>query len=105
MSISLSIIIPTKNRYETLFPLIEYLETLDTKEVEVVVQDNSKDNSKAINFLNKNKLSNVKYYYEPSDLSVIGNSDLAVKNATGKYICFIGDDDGVMPYILDIIYA
>ena len=104
MSISLSIIIPTKNRYETLFPLIEYLETLDTKEVEVVVQDNSKDNSKAINFLNKNKLSNVKYYYEPSDLSVIGNSDLAVKNATGKYICFIGDDDGVMPYILDIIH-
>lgn len=97
----LSIIIPTKNRYNTLFPVVEYL--LSIKDIEVIIQDNSDDNIEALQFVNeKREFANLKYFYQKDALSVIENSDKAVLNSTGEYICFIGDDDIVMPYIVDI---
>lgn len=99
----LTVIIPTKNRYSTLFSLIDTLLSFNLQNFEILVQDNSDDNTAAISFF-ENKISkNLKYYYNSQKLSVIENSDLAVENSTGEYICFIGDDDGVMPYILNVV--
>lgn len=100
----LSIIIPTKNRYYTLFSLVETLLSFDIPEMEILIQDNSDDNTEALNFIQKQSAhSNLKYFYESDRLSVIENSDRAVLNSTGDYICFIGDDDGVMSYIIQVV--
>jgi len=103
MNCLLSIIIPTKDRHETLFPVVEYLSEISCPDLEIVIQDNSLSNEKAIQFLEELKNPKVKYFYSGKNLSVIENSDLAVGNAKGKFICFIGDDDGVMPYIVDVV--
>lgn len=100
----LSIIIPTKNRYDTLSVIVDTLLRFDTDELEIVVQDNSADNSSFSDYLNKhNGNSRFKYFYNSEKLSVIENSDLAVINSTGEYVCFIGDDDGVLPYIINVV--
>lgn len=100
-NILLSIVIPTLNRYETLLPLIKSLCKFKNNNFEIVVQDNSIDNAHFLNFykeyINDNR---IKYFYDNSSFSAIENCDLAVKKAIGKFICFIGDDDGVAEEIL-----
>jgi glycosyltransferase involved in cell wall biosynthesis len=100
----LSIIIPTKNRYHTLFSIVDTIISFNDLLIEIVIQDNSDDNSSALEFIQKREQNNsLKYFYSAEKLSVIENSDLAVLNSTGEYVCFIGDDDGVMPYIGDVV--
>ena len=100
----LSIVIPTKNRYSCLKSIVEYASTIDSDQFEIVIQDNSDDNQEFLNFLEKGKYSFVSYYYENTDLSVIENSDLAVKHARGEYISFIGDDDLFSKYLIDYVF-
>lgn len=100
----LSILVPTKNRYGTLLHLIDYLSTLDDKLVEIVIQDNSDDNSNHLKKLNNlAKKDNFRYFYSKENLSVVENFDKGLLNCSGEYICSIGDDDAVMPYILKIV--
>ena len=103
MSCLLSIIIPTKNRYSTLLPLLDYLVQLPGKDYEIVVQDNSDDNKKMLKYLEGITNARIAYFHTTEDLSQTGNSDLAVQMTNGQYICFIGDDDGVMPYIVNLV--
>jgi glycosyltransferase involved in cell wall biosynthesis len=101
----LSIIIPTKNRYATLFNVVNTILDFDKNdELEIVIQDNSDNNTEALFFMEeRKKFKNLKYFHESKNLSVIENSDKAVQNSIGDYVCFIGDDDGVMPYIIDVV--
>ncbi|AYD47986.1 glycosyltransferase family 2 protein [Arachidicoccus soli] len=102
----LSIVVPTKNRSRTLHLLIEALIAFNDKDMELVIHDNSDNNAETVQFLLDPKYAsckNLKYIYCPGELSVIKNSDLAVANATGEYICFIGDDDGVLPIITNTV--
>lgn len=101
-NILLSIIIPTKNRYNTLIPVIEFLNKIGNERLEVIVQDNSDNNELFMRFLEQNTFLFLKYFYSTKVLSVIENSDLAVKNSNGEYVCFIGDDDFVTSKIIDI---
>jgi len=99
----LSIVIPTKNRYETLMLVINYLlQNIPSNDLEIVIQDNSDSNNHFLNYLSKIKDRRLKYFYNPDSLSVIENSDLSIKNSTGEYVSFIGDDDSVMPYLVDL---
>jgi len=102
MNYLLSIIIPTKNRYTTLLPLLDYLSSISSDSLEIVIQDNSDCNKPIIAYFKKKKDSRISYYHTTEKLSQTGNSDQAVLKAKGQYICFIGDDDGVMPYISDV---
>jgi len=104
MNYLLSIIIPTKNRYSYLLHCIESLEALDTKLTEIIIQDNSSKNEEFIKFLESKNYGNVKYFYESDNsISQTENSELALEKATGEYICYIGDDDSVTPWILDVV--
>ena len=100
----LSIIIPTKNRYTTLFSVVDMILLFDLNDdIEIVIQDNSDNNKEALDFIaQKVNYSNLRYFHSSETLSVIGNSDKAVLNSTGEYVCFIGDDDGVMPNIVEV---
>lgn len=104
MNYLLSIIIPTKNRYTTLFSVVDSILAFNSDEIEIVIQDNSDNNQQAVDFLQERRgFENIKYFHEYGNLSVIENSDRAVLNSNGEYVCFIGDDDGVMPYIIDVV--
>jgi len=100
----LSIVIPTKDRYTTLFPVVDMILSFDLNaELEIVIQDNSENNAYALKFIEARIASkNLKYFHEVKPLSVIANSDKAVSNSSGEYVCFIGDDDGVMPNIVEV---
>ncbi len=98
----ISIIIPTKDRYNTLIPVIESINSFLTPKIELVIQDNSEDNSLIIgNRLLKN--DSVKYFYKKEPIPISDNTTLAIDNSTGKYIVFIGDDDFVSPKLLSIV--
>ena len=97
----LSIVVPTKNRYKYLFCLIELIEGFKSEEIELVIQDNSDDNSEIMRFCNKTVFTNLKYYHTEESISVVSNSDKAVLHSTGEYVCVIGDDDGITSDIVN----
>lgn len=101
----LSIVIPTKNRYETLLPVVRsILAFVKQEDVEIVIQDNSDNRRLADSFFrNQDNDSRVKYYYIEDPISIQENTNAAIGNANGKFIVFIGDDDLVSPYIYDIV--
>lgn len=103
MSYLLSIIIPTKNRYRYLKGCLDSLKSFDSNDVEIVVQDNSDDTTEFEDYMRENAMPNLKYYRQTGKLSQTDNSDLAVGKATGKYCCFIGDDDSLSSWTIQIV--
>ena len=104
MGYLLSIIIPTKDRYQYLSKTLVNLSELDSELVEIVVQDNTIINGEILNLINKINQDNIKYFHESKTLSQTDNSNLALEHATGEYCCYIGDDDTVFPDLLDVVF-
>lgn len=100
----LSIVVPTKNRYYYLKYLIQLIENLHSDEIEMVIQDNSDDNSDFLDYLKVNNFDFIRYDYTKGQIPMSDNADKAVLNSTGEYICFVGDDDGVTNYIIDGVH-
>jgi len=101
MASILSIVVPTKNRYTYLYHLIELIKSFESNEIELVIQDNSDDNSEFAKFVSQSGLDWLKYFYCSEELTSIENFDKGILNCTGEYICFIGDDDGVTRHIIE----
>ena len=100
----LSIIIPTKNRYTCLFPILESLTKYIIREdIEFIIQDNSDNNRSAITFFQNFKDKRCHYYYISTPLSIADNTIQAINHVRGKYVTFIGDDDLISPYIANIV--
>lgn len=101
-NVLLSIVIPTKDRYECLIPVVSsILKKIDSKKIQIVVQDNStKQNLRFVEIINDTRLV---YNYFSQELSIQENTNKAIDQATGKYLIFIGDDDIVSSQILDIV--
>jgi hypothetical protein len=98
----LSIVVPTKNRYETLIPLVSSIKKWKADNFELIIQDNSDTQSDSlVNFIANDKRIN--YVHISKSLSAIENCDSAVKRAVGRYVCFLGDDDGIVESIMQII--
>lgn len=97
----LSIVVPTKNRYKYLNYLIELIASFKSKEIELVIQDNSDDNSEFVTYLEGLNCEFIRYDYIKGQIPMAINSDKAILNSTGEFVCFLGDDDGATRYILD----
>lgn len=97
----LSIVVPTKDRYTYLKYLIELVAGLHSDEVELVIQDNSENNAEFLEYLNGLNYDFIRYDHTQGQIPMAVNSDKAVLNSTGEYICFLGDDDGFTKYLLD----
>ena len=100
----LSIVVPTKDRYTYLIKLIELIKGFNNSEIEVILQDNTRDNDFILNYLDKDIYTNLKYFHIKEQISVSDNSTNAILNSTGEFVCFIGDDDGVLPSIVDVVH-
>lgn len=99
----LSIVVPTKNRYIYLYSLIEQIASFNDERIELVIQDNSENNQEILDFLNLHKYSFISYYWEKNALTMTENSDLAVSHANGDFVCFLGDDEVVSKYLIELV--
>ena len=99
----LSIVVPTKNRYQYLKCLIQLIKELGSDEVEMVIQDNSDDNKDFLKYMEEKSYHFIRYDYVKEQIPMSENSDKGILNSTGEYICFIGDDDGVTKHIIGCV--
>lgn len=101
----LSIVVPTKDRYEYLEYLVKIINDYKGNDIELIIQDNSSGHTKKfINKLHELKNNTIKYIHSEQKLSVVENCERAVSAATGEYVCMIGDDDAIVPEIcIDVI--
>lgn len=99
---TLSILIPTKNRSEYLDDVLSSVLRWERTDFEIIIQDNS-DDEKTQDIVRKYLGdSRVKYFFIKDDLSVIENFENAVLNSAGTIVTAIGDDDGILPIVLEI---
>lgn len=99
----LSIVVPTKDRYPYLKHLIKLIDSFQSDEIELVIQDNSDDNNDFSNYLESAPKEFIHYFYQKGQIPMSKNSDLAILHSNGEYVCFIGDDDGVTIDIIDCV--
>jgi len=98
-------VIPTKNRQKYALAAVESVLKMNARdgEVEVIIRDCSDDDT--LCDLLKNRFldeGRYQYIYDSSKPSMTKNWDLAFSEASGMYVCGIGDDDAVLNNILDV---
>lgn len=103
MGYLLSIVVPTKDRYNYLKHLIQLVQGFKSNEIELVIQDNTYDNTEICDYLKENVTDHVSYFHTKEQLSMSDNSTKAILNSQGEYVCFLGDDDGVVRNIIDVV--
>ena len=97
-----SIVVPTRNRHFYLVHLIQTLLRMKSDDFEIVVHDNSDENSEYLRECGSIADARLKYSFNPTRLSISGNCDQALSLARGRYVCMIGDDDVVTESIIDL---
>ena len=98
----LSIIIPTRNRQIYANKCVRTILSINSDNFEVVVHDNSTDTS--LRDMLQDVIDNpkLKYAYSSENLSFCSNFEKSVELSSGDYIIMIGDDDCVLPAIVDL---
>ncbi len=96
-----SIVIPTRQRHDTLKYSIQSVLNQTYREFELVVMDNfsSPETAEVVKSFDDPR---IKYYRAPERLSMSDNWELGLSHATGEYIFILGDDDALMPDGLEI---
>ncbi|GAB5473182.1 MAG: hypothetical protein Mars2KO_12810 [Maribacter sp.] len=99
----ISFAIPTKNRYRYLIRLIESSLRIESENFEIVIHDNTEDNSEILEFLNGFEDKRISYFHNPEFLDMVENCNWAIRSCIGEYICFLGDDDAFAPSLIKLI--
>ncbi len=91
-----SIIIPTRQRHDTLKYCIESVIDQTYKDFELIIMDNfsSPETGEVVSSFGDER---IKYYRAPERLSMSDNWEMGLSHATGEYVTILGDDDGLMP--------
>jgi glycosyltransferase involved in cell wall biosynthesis len=98
----LSIVIPTRNRLETASLCVRQVLAFEDPDLEVVVQDCS-DTLVLQDWLSHHICDGrLKYRHAGRAVSMTENWNLAMQAVSGRYVTFIGDDDGVSPEAVPI---
>jgi glycosyltransferase involved in cell wall biosynthesis len=100
---SYSLIIPTRNRQNTAIEAIRSAINCKYSSLEIIVADNSDDDSLREELTRDKILHKVIYIKSKKTLSMRDNWECGLDAATGEYITIIGDDDAILPDAL--LYA
>lgn len=92
----ISLIIPTRERCETLSYSLQTVITQDYDNFEILVCDNAGIDGTA-EVVARASDPRLRYVRAPGRLSMADNYEFAVENARGEFVVIIGDDDAVMP--------
>lgn len=92
----ISLVIPTRNRSEFLRYCVATCLACDDDNIEIIVSDNNSldDTRRVIEAIVDPRL---KYVNTGQDVSMRQNFEFALEHATGDYLIYIGDDDGILP--------
>jgi glycosyltransferase involved in cell wall biosynthesis len=96
-----SIVIPTRERHDTLKYSIQSVINQTYKDFELVIMDNysSPETASVVALFNDERIN---YYRSPERLSMSDNWELGLSKATGEYVFVLGDDDALMPDGLEV---
>lgn len=97
----LSIVVPTRNRERYAASMIESVLALKGDDFELVVRDNSAGDGLERWLAGRAADTRLRYQRVPGILSITANHNRAFAMARGEFVCLIGDDDTVLPSILD----
>jgi glycosyltransferase involved in cell wall biosynthesis len=91
-----SIIIPTRERHQTLPYAMQSVLNQTYNNFELIIMDNFSSNKtyQAVSEFNDKR---IRYFRSPKRLSMSDNWDLALSQVTGDYVFILGDDDGLIP--------
>ncbi|MBR0778028.1 glycosyltransferase [Bradyrhizobium diazoefficiens] len=94
----LSVIVPTLNRPDTLLYALETMARQPPEaDCEFIVQNNG-GNPRVAEMVAGLDDKRFRYFASDAVLTMSDNWEVALSHASGEYITFIGDDDGLMPY-------
>ena len=94
--IRFSLIVPTRERVNTLRFCLQTLVAQTYENLEIIVSDNaSTDGTEA--FVKSLKDSRIRYVNTGQRVGMSQNWEFALKHATGDWIGYVGDDDGLLP--------
>jgi glycosyltransferase involved in cell wall biosynthesis len=96
----ISIVIPTRERIETLRSTLSTALDQKSQRIEVLVADNASRDGTA-EFVRSIVDARLRYVNPARRLSMSANWDFALLHARGAYIVIIGDDDAVVPGAID----
>jgi hypothetical protein len=95
-SLRFTIIIPTRERADTLEAALRTVTSQHYPDLEIIVSDNcSQDNTRAV--VEANGDPRIIYINTGKRLSMSHNWEFALGHASGEWIGYIGDDDGLLP--------
>lgn len=99
----LSIVVPTHNRQKYAKGCIDSLIEIASEEVEVLVSDSSTDNELS-RYVELHYLRNNIRVLKPQNVNnAVENFNFAIAHAKGHYVLIIGDDDTVLPNIVELL--
>lgn len=92
----LSVIIPTRERADTLFHTLRTVVEQDYEKLEIIISDNaSTDNTEKVvrGYTDKR----LRYINTGKRLGMSENWEFALSHVTGDFVMYLGDDDGLLP--------
>lgn len=92
----ISLVIPTRERAETLFHTLRTAVEQDEDDCEILVCDNA-GRDQTCSVVKSFNDSRLRYVNPGRRLPMSENWNFAVEHVRGRYVVIIGDDDGVMP--------
>ena len=92
----LSVVVPTLDRPDTLRHALATLAAQTERDCEFIVQNNG-GNPAVAALVEGLRDRRFKHFTTPAVVTMTENWELALGHATGDYVTFIGDDDGLMP--------
>ena len=93
---SLTIVLPTRERHDTLRWALETCVSQDYDRLEIIVSDNaSRDQTREV--VEAVGDPRVRYLNTGRPMSMTENWEFALAHATHDYVGYLGDDDGLMP--------
>jgi glycosyltransferase involved in cell wall biosynthesis len=99
----LTVAIATKNRQSYCIETIKSILDLDVdKKIQIAIADNSDSNEIQVFVRNYND-DRINYHYTNAPMTNTDNYNMALSLAQGKYVTCIGDDDGLLPNIFEML--
>ena len=91
-----TIIIPTKNRADTLYWALKTCVEQDYNNLQIIISDNSStDNTREVTLGFKD--TRIQYINTGTPLSMSGNWEFALSHVKEGFVSFLGDDDAFLP--------
>lgn len=91
-----SLIVPTRNRCDTLDFTLQTAVAINDDRLEIIVSDNASDDATQ-EIVSAYPDSRIRYVNTGQRLGMSQNWEFALSHARGDWIGYIGDDDGILP--------